>query len=112
LPPQLEARQAFDRLQANFRIGLVAEAVIVVNAKPEADLAAIAQAAVETVRRAGLAPAAVDVLYFTGGSTGLTALVDRIAAAFPRAQRVRGERYASVAQGLGLHAQALFQRGG
>ena len=78
----------------------------------EADLAAIAQAAVETVRRAGLAPAAVDTLYFTGGSTGLTALVDRIAAAFPRAQRVRGERYASVAQGLGLHARAVFQPGG
>lgn len=75
----------------------------------EADLAAIAQAAVETVRRAGVAPAAVDALYFTGGSTGLAVLVDRIAAAFPQAQRVRGERYASVAQGLGLHARAVFR---
>jgi hypothetical chaperone protein len=75
----------------------------------EADLAAIAQAALETVRRAGVAPAAVDALYFTGGSTGLAPLVDRIAAAFPQAQRVRGERYASVAQGLGLHARAVFQ---
>jgi hypothetical chaperone protein len=48
------------------------------------------------------------VVYFTGGSTGLAPLVDRIAAAFPAAQRVRGDRYASVAQGLGLHARAVF----
>jgi hypothetical chaperone protein len=48
------------------------------------------------------------VLYFTGGSTGLTPLVDRIAAEFPNARRVRGDRFASVAQGLGLHARAVY----
>jgi len=74
----------------------------------EADLARIVLAARETVALAGVAPAAVDVVYFTGGSTGLTPLVDRIAACFPGAQRVRGDRFASVAQGLGLHARALF----
>ncbi|MBE0546725.1 MAG: Hsp70 family protein [Rubrivivax sp.] len=74
----------------------------------ETDLARIVQAARETARQAGVAPAAVAVVYFTGGSTGLTPLVDRIAACFPAAQRVRGDRYASVAQGLGLHARALF----
>jgi hypothetical chaperone protein len=51
------------------------------------------------------------VLYFTGGSTGLTPLVDRIAAGFPAAQRVRGDRFASVAQGLGWHARAVFGPG-
>lgn len=74
----------------------------------ETDLARIVQAARETALLANVAPAAVEVLYFTGGSTGLTPLVDRIAACFPAAQRVRGDRYASVAQGLGLHARALF----
>jgi len=74
----------------------------------EVDLEHIVQAAAETARQAGVAADAVDVLYFTGGSTGLTALVDRIAAGFPRAQRVRGDRFASVAQGLGLHARAVF----
>ena len=74
----------------------------------EADLARIVLAASETAALAGVAPTAVDVVYFTGGSTGLTPLVDRIAACFPAAQRVRGDRYASVAQGLGLHARALF----
>ena len=74
----------------------------------EADLQRIVLAAAETARMAGVDPAAVDVLYFTGGSTGLTPLVDRIAAEFPAAQRVRGDRFASVAQGLGWHARAVF----
>ena len=74
----------------------------------EADLQRIVQAAAETARMAGVAPSAVDVLYFTGGSTGLQPLVDRIAAEFPAAERVRGDRFASVAAGLGLHARAVF----
>ncbi|MBK6469770.1 MAG: Hsp70 family protein [Betaproteobacteria bacterium] len=74
----------------------------------EADLERIVQAAAETVRMAGMPPAAVDVLYFTGGSTGLRPLVDRIAAGFPAAERVRGDRFASVAQGLGLHARVVY----
>ncbi|MDP2005793.1 MAG: Hsp70 family protein [Rubrivivax sp.] len=74
----------------------------------EADLERIVQAAAETVRAAGVAPGAVAVLYFTGGSTGLRPLVDRIAAGFPAAERVRGDRFASVAQGLGLHARVVY----
>ena len=74
----------------------------------EADLGRIVQAAAETARQAGVAAEAVDVVYFTGGSTGLRPLVDRIAAGFPAAARVRGDRFASVAQGLGLHARAVF----
>ena len=77
----------------------------------EADLQRIVEAATETVRMAGVAPEKVDVLYFTGGSTGLQPLVDRIAAGFPGAARVRGDRFASVAQGLGLHARAVFGAG-
>ena len=74
----------------------------------EADLAHIVQAARETARQAGLAPQDLDALYFTGGSTGLQPLVQRIAACFPAAELVRGDRFASVAQGLGLHARAVF----
>jgi hypothetical chaperone protein len=77
----------------------------------QADLAAIVGAAQETVRRAGVGPGAVDVLFFTGGSTGLQPLVDGIAAGFPAARQVRGDRFASVAQGLGLHAQRVFGAG-
>ena len=72
------------------------------------DMSRIVDAARETLRRAGVAAAAVDALYFTGGSTGLAPLVERIAAICPRAEQVRGDRFASVAQGLGLHARAVF----
>jgi hypothetical chaperone protein len=74
----------------------------------EADLERIVQAAAETARLAGLGPGQVDAIYFTGGSTGLQPLVDRIAACFPAAQRVRGDRFASVAMGLGVYASRLF----
>jgi hypothetical chaperone protein len=74
----------------------------------ETDLTHIVTAARETARQAGVAPQDVDALYFTGGSTGLKPLVQRIAACFPAAELVRGDRFASVAQGLGLHARAVF----
>ncbi|HWH83843.1 MAG TPA: Hsp70 family protein [Burkholderiaceae bacterium] len=74
----------------------------------EAELARIAAAAREAVAQAGLVPAQVDALYFTGGSTGLRQLTERIGAEFPAALQVRGDRFASVATGLGLHAQRVF----
>jgi hypothetical chaperone protein len=75
-----------------------------------ADIERIVAAAAETARRAGIAPGAIDALYFTGGSTGLRLLAERIAAAFPGARLVRGDRFASVATGLGVFAQRRFGR--
>ncbi len=75
----------------------------------EADIERIVGAARETVAQAGLAPAQIDALYFTGGSTGLRLLASRIADAFPAAQVARGDRFASVATGLALHAQRMFR---
>ncbi|MBL8289702.1 MAG: Hsp70 family protein [Rubrivivax sp.] len=72
------------------------------------DFERIVAAAHETLRLAGVGADAVDALYFTGGSTGLAPLVERIAAGFSRAARVPGDRFSSVAQGLGWHARALF----
>ncbi|HMC17310.1 MAG TPA: Hsp70 family protein [Albitalea sp.] len=74
------------------------------------DIERIVDAARLTVAQAGLAPPQIDALYFTGGSTGLRLLARQIAAAFPQARAVRGDRFASVATGLGLHAQRLFGR--
>lgn len=73
-----------------------------------ADLDRIIATAHETVALAGLKAGQVDALYFTGGSTGLRLLVEGMAAGFPQAARVTGDRFASVATGLGLHAQRLF----
>jgi hypothetical chaperone protein len=76
-----------------------------------ADLERIAAAADETLCQAGVARDQVDALYFTGGSTGLLPLAQRIAARFPAASVVRGDRLASVAQGLGVHARRVFGAG-
>jgi len=73
-----------------------------------ADRERIVAAARETLALAGLEPAQLDALYFTGGSTGLAPLVQAIAAVAPAAQVVRGERFASVATGLGVHARRVF----
>ncbi len=73
-----------------------------------ADLDRIIATAHETVALAGLQPGQVDALYFTGGSTGLRLLVDGMAAGFPQAAQVTGDRFASVATGLGLHARRVF----
>ncbi len=74
----------------------------------DADMRRIDLAAQETLRLSGLRPADVDVLYFTGGSTGFTPLTDRLATRFASSTVIRGHRFASVAQGLGLHAARLF----
>jgi hypothetical chaperone protein len=74
----------------------------------QADVGRIVAAARQTVAQAGLEASAIDALYFTGGSTGLAWLTQRLAEAFPAARVVRGDRFASVATGLGLHARRRF----
>lgn len=74
----------------------------------DADLQRIVDAGLETVRRAGVQPQDVQAVYLTGGSTGLSPLARRIAAHYPQARTVHGDRLASVAQGLGLHARRVF----
>ncbi|MBC8748995.1 putative chaperone protein [Paraburkholderia sp. WC7.3g] len=69
----------------------------------------IVQAARDTVQAAGVAPRDVDAIYFTGGSTGLAFLSGALAAAFPDAKAVFGDRLASVATGLGIHARRVFR---
>ena len=76
-----------------------------------ADIDRIVDAARVTVQQAGLQPGQISTLFFTGGSTGLRLLAQRIAAAFPEARAVRGDRFASVATGLGLHAARCFSGG-
>ena len=72
------------------------------------DVNRIVDTAQDTVRMAQLKADRVDAIYFTGGSTGLDFLAARLAAAFPSAQAVRGDRYASVVSGLAITAQRRF----
>ncbi len=71
----------------------------------EAGVERIAATAADTVAMAGLAAERIDAVYFTGGSTGLGQLAERIASRFPAAERVRGERLTSVVAGLAIAAQ-------
>lgn len=72
------------------------------------DLGRIVHAAHDTVALAGLRTSDVDELYFTGGSTRLTALTARLQACFPDARAEHGPALSSVAMGLGRHAKRLF----
>jgi hypothetical chaperone protein len=72
------------------------------------DVERIVSTARETVRMAQLDAGRIGAVYFTGGSTGLRFLVERIGAAFPAAQAVRGDRYSSVVSGLAITAQRRF----
>ncbi len=74
----------------------------------DADLERIVDAARATVRDAGIDASRIGALYFTGGSTGLLALTERLEAAFAHAKPVRGDRLASVATGLGLYAARVL----
>ncbi|MEW9584531.1 Hsp70 family protein [Paraburkholderia sp. DGU8] len=68
----------------------------------------IVQAARDTVQAAGVGARELSAIYFTGGSTGLAFLSGALTAAFPEAKAVFGDRLASVATGLGIHARRLF----
>ncbi len=100
-----QTRVPLEAIEAGLGVTLTQQAAV---SAIDVDLQRIVSAARETLRLAGLDAAAVDVLYLTGGSTGLGSLVQGLAAVCPAAQVVRGDRFASVAQGLGLHAQRLF----
>ncbi len=92
-------------IEPGLRSGLSAAQAV---AALQADLQRIVDAADETLRQSGAAREQVDALYFTGGSTGLAPLAQSIAARFPAATVVHGDRFASVARGLGVQALRVF----
>jgi len=57
---------------------------------------------------AGVAPDAVDTVFFTGGSSGVALLRERIAALVPGARRVEGDLFGSIGAGLALDALRKF----
>ncbi len=72
------------------------------------DIGRIMTVAGEAVAQAGLEPGAIDVVFMTGGSTGLPGFEEKAAKAFPKAAIRHGNRFSSVATGLGLAAQEKF----
>ncbi|MEM7404162.1 MAG: Hsp70 family protein [Pseudomonadota bacterium] len=58
----------------------------------------------QLIERSALARDAISALYFTGGSTGVRALREAFAQAFPLSEAYVGEQFTSVSQGLGIAA--------
>lgn len=60
------------------------------------------------LRDAGVAADAVDTVFFTGGSSGVHLLREKIAALVPTARRVEGDLFGSIGAGLALDAVRKF----
>ena len=60
------------------------------------------------LRDAGVTPAQVDTVFFTGGSSGVQLLRHKIAALVPSAKAVEGDLFGSIGAGLALDAVRKF----
>jgi len=60
------------------------------------------------LRDAGLAADDIDTVVFTGGSSGVLLLRERIAALLPSARRIEGDLFGSIGAGLALDAERKF----
>jgi hypothetical chaperone protein len=88
------------------------EQLVVTRAQFEAAIAGLVDQVGATVTRlfseAGVEPDAVDTVFFTGGSSGVALLRERIAALLPRARKVEGDLFGSIGAGLALDALRRF----
>jgi hypothetical chaperone protein len=89
-----------------------AEQLIVTRAQFEGAIAGLVDQVAVTVTRlfdeAGVEPDAVDTVFFTGGSSGVSLLRERIAALLPKARKVEGDLFGSIGAGLALDALRRF----
>lgn len=88
------------------------ETLEVARSQFEAAIAGLVDQVATTVGRlfadAGVQPDAVDTVFFTGGSSGVGLLRERIGAMVPGARRVEGDLFGSIGSGLALDALRKF----
>jgi hypothetical chaperone protein len=88
------------------------ENVLVARATFEAAIGSLLDSIDATVLRllaeAGVAPSAVDTVFFTGGSSGVGLLRERVGALVPDARKVEGDLFGSIGAGLALDALRKF----
>ena len=65
---------------------------------------AIDQTVLKLLADAGVQADAVDTVFFTGGSSGVRMLRERIGALLPKARKVEGDLFGSIGAGLALDA--------
>jgi hypothetical chaperone protein len=68
----------------------------------------VEQTVQKTLADAGVKPEQVDTVFFTGGSSGVLSLRERIGAVLPAARKVEGDLFGSIGAGLALDAVRKF----
>ena len=68
----------------------------------------VARKVADLLRDAGVAAAGVDTVFFTGGSSGVPLLRQKIVALMPTARCVEGDLFGSIGAGLALDARRKF----
>jgi hypothetical chaperone protein len=71
-------------------------------------VASVGATVAQLLADAGVQPGQVDTIFFTGGSSGVRALRERIAAQVPAARRVEGDLFGSIGAGLARDALRKF----
>ncbi|HBB76986.1 MAG TPA: heat-shock protein, partial [Pseudomonas sp.] len=71
-------------------------------------LARIADSVDQLLADAGTQHDDVDTVFFTGGSSAIPALRERIAQLLPRARHVEGNRFGSIGSGLAIEARKRY----
>jgi hypothetical chaperone protein len=69
------------------------------------------QTVLKLLTDAGVGPADVDTVFFTGGSSGVQALRERIGGLLPAARKVEGDLFGSIGSGLAIDAVRKFGPG-
>lgn len=73
------------------------------------DVQKIMATALDTVeKKAGISAAKIDTIFMTGGSTALPGFVGAVEKTFPSAKIMQGDRFSSVATGLGISAARMY----
>ncbi|MBG6074538.1 Hsp70 family protein [Polaromonas sp. CG_9.11] len=99
---------------AQIDIGRISAGDTVTLHRPELDEAidGLVNAVEQTVARllvdAGITAAGIDTVFFTGGSSGVPLLRERVLALTPQARCVEGDLFGSIGAGLALDAQRKF----
>ena len=99
---------------AHIDIGRIAAGETVTLHRAELDRAidTLVTSVEQTVSRllvdAGITASAIDTVFFTGGSSGVPLLRERVLALTPQARCVEGDLFGSIGAGLALDAQRKF----
>lgn len=94
-----------DRVEAGLSVDLTRELF-------ESSIDALLERVRESVTRllddAGLGVTDVDTVFFTGGSSGIPALRNSVAAMLPKARHVEGNIFGSIGSGLAIEAKKRY----